>query len=46
MRKEIHAHQLVECSAKKKINLPQVFEEAVRAVEKKPGKKPQTCKIL
>ncbi|XP_023161798.1 ras-like GTP-binding protein RhoL isoform X1 [Drosophila hydei] len=46
LRKEIHAHSLVECSAKKKLNLEQVFEEAVRAVEKKPGKTPPTCKIL
>jgi len=32
LRKEIHASNLVECSAKKKQNLQQVFEEAVRAV--------------
>lgn len=46
LRKEIHAHNLVECSAKKKLNLQQVFEEAVRAVERKPRSKPPACKIL
>nr|BAA87881.1 Drac3 [Drosophila melanogaster] len=47
MRKEIHAFNLVECSAKKKQNLQQVFEEAVRAVERKPKTtSKQSCKIL
>ncbi|XP_067615039.1 ras-like GTP-binding protein RhoL [Eurosta solidaginis] len=46
LRKEIHAHSLVECSAKKKIGLNQVFEEAVRAVEKKPNSKPKQCVLL
>jgi Ras-related C3 botulinum toxin substrate 1 len=35
LKKEIHAFSLVECSAKEKLNLTLVFEEAVRAVEKK-----------
>ncbi|EDW84787.1 uncharacterized protein Dwil_GK14302 [Drosophila willistoni] len=46
LRKEIHAYSLVECSAKKKQNLSLVFEEAVRAAEKKPKSKPQTCTLL
>lgn len=45
LRKEIHAHSLVECSAKKKLNLNTVFEEAIRAVENKPNKTRQ-CTIL
>ncbi|ALC47082.1 RhoL [Drosophila busckii] len=46
LRKEIHAYNLVECSAKKKMNLQQVFEEAVRAVDRKPKSRPPSCKIL
>uniref|UniRef100_A0A1B0GDG3 Uncharacterized protein n=1 Tax=Glossina morsitans morsitans TaxID=37546 RepID=A0A1B0GDG3_GLOMM len=46
LRKEIHAHSLVECSAKKKLHLNTVFEEAVRAVEKKPKNKPHQCVVL
>lgn len=46
MRKDIHAHALVECSAKKKLNLNTVFEEAVRAVDKKPKSKQRQCVLL
>lgn len=46
LRKEIHAHALVECSAKSKVNLEAVFEEAVRAVEKKPKSSPRKCTFL
>lgn len=49
LKNKIGAFTLVECSAKKKTNLLTVFEEAIRAVErKKPGggtRKP-TCSIL
>lgn len=49
LRNKINAFTLVECSAKKKTNLDIVFEEAIRAVErKKPGgstRKP-TCTLL
>lgn len=49
LKNKINAFTLVECSAKKKTNLSTVFEEAIRAVErKKPGggaRKP-TCSIL
>lgn len=49
LKNKINAFTLVECSAKKKTNLITVFEEAIRAVErKKPGgggRKP-TCSIL
>lgn len=45
LRKEIRAYSLVECSAMKKVNLQEVFEEAVRAVENKPHKT-RTCRIL
>lgn len=48
LKHKINAFTLVECSAKKKTNLTNVFEEAIRAVErKKPrgGGKP-TCSFL
>lgn len=45
LKRDIKAYSFVECSAKKKINLDTVFEEAVRAVERKP-QKPRTCQIL
>ena len=50
LKNKIGAFTLVECSAKKKTNLSTVFEEAVRAVEKKrpggsSGRKPN-CSIL
>ncbi|KAG5682534.1 hypothetical protein PVAND_011881 [Polypedilum vanderplanki] len=44
--KKIGAYTLVECSAKKKTNLVTVFEEAVRAVEKKKPRTREPCKIL
>jgi Ras-related C3 botulinum toxin substrate 1 len=48
LRSKIGAYSLVECSAKKKQNLALVFEEAVRAVERKPqgGGKVFNCSIL
>jgi len=47
LKKEIRAHSLVECSAMKKINLHEVFEEAIRAVERWPkSKQAKSCKIL
>lgn len=46
LKKEIHAHSFVECSAMNKENLGNVFEEAVRAVEKKPKSKPHQCTLL
>lgn len=49
LKNKIGAFTLVECSAKKKTNLVNVFEEAIRAVErKKPGGsgRKQTCCIL
>jgi hypothetical protein len=45
MCKKIDAYTLVECSAKKRINLGSLFEEAVRAVENR--RKPHSfCDIL
>lgn len=46
LKHKIKAYSLVECSAKKKLNLGEVFDEAVRAVEKKPHAKPRVCTIL
>lgn len=46
LKHKIKAYSLVECSAKKKLNLGEVFDEAVRAVEKKPHVKPRVCTIL
>lgn len=47
LKQKIKAYALVECSAKKKQHLPEVFDEAVRAVEnKKPHKQLRTCRIL
>lgn len=49
LKNKIGAFTLVECSAKKKTNLLNVFEEAIRAVEKKkPGgaARKTNCSIL
>ncbi|KAL5273360.1 RhoL family protein [Megaselia abdita] len=48
LRREIHAHALVECSAMKKLHLAEVFEEAIRAVERKkpPKNNSINCCIL
>lgn len=46
MKNKIHAFALVECSARRKVNLADVFHEAVRAVSKKPYKKRNACLIL
>ncbi|XP_055378170.1 ras-like GTP-binding protein RhoL [Condylostylus longicornis] len=47
LKREIRAHSVVECSAKKQQNLHEVFEEAIRAVERRPKHKPaKTCKFL
>jgi len=49
LRNKIGAFTLVECSAKKKTNLVNVFEEAIRAVEKKKpggGARKSNCSIL
>lgn len=46
LKHKIRAFALVECSAKKKQNLEDVFHEAVRAVVKKPNVKPRGCLIL
>lgn len=46
LKHKIKAFTLVECSAKKKQNLEDVFHEAVRAVIKKPNVKPRVCTIL
>jgi len=46
LKKKIHAYAFVECSAKKKNNLQDVFFEAIRAVEKKPKHSSRSCKIL
>lgn len=46
LKSKIKAFALVECSAKKKQNLEDVFHEAVRAVLKKPNVKERRCIIL
>lgn len=46
LKHKIKAYGLVECSAKKKDNLSDVFFEAIRAVEKKPHIKQRQCNIL
>lgn len=47
LQKKIGAYSLVECSAKNRTRLTEVFEEAVRAVEKKdPSKRVTNCSIL
>ena len=46
LKHKIRAYTLVECSAKKKQNLQDVFHEAVRAVEKKPHVKTRVCTLL
>lgn len=54
LKQKIKAHTLVECSAKKKQNLENVFHEAIRAVEKRTNNtktyhcngKPRACILL
>jgi Ras-related C3 botulinum toxin substrate 1 len=48
LQKKIGAYSLVECSAKNRTRLTEVFEEAVRAVERKGTHfgKSRTCTIL
>lgn len=46
LKNKIRAYAMVECSAKKKHNLQDVFHEAVRAVEKKPHVKTRICRLL
>lgn len=46
LKSKIGAYALVECSAKKKTHLVDVFEEAVRAVEKKSPHAKRSCCIL
>ena len=46
LKNKIGAYTLVECSAKNKTNLATVFEEAIRAVEKKPKHNRKPCTIL
>lgn len=45
LKAKIKAFALIECSAKKKNNLAEVFVEAVRAVNQKPVNS-RTCSIL
>jgi GTPase SAR1 family protein len=46
LKSKINAYSLVECSAKNKTNLSTVFEEAIRAVERKPKHSRKPCTIL
>lgn len=46
VKAKIKAYSLVECSAKKKVHLGDVFDEAVRAVERKPRRPTKTCQFL
>ncbi|XP_052870226.1 ras-like GTP-binding protein RhoL [Anopheles cruzii] len=46
LKHKIKAYAMVECSAKRKQNLAEVFDEAVRAVEKKPHAHPRLCTLL
>lgn len=47
LRNRINAYSIVECSAKKRNNLSFVFEESIRAVEKKKhGSRKNNCTIL
>lgn len=46
VRAKIKAYSLVECSAKKKLHLEDVFNEAVRAVERKPRVHHRPCHFL
>lgn len=47
LKNRINAYSIVECSAKKRNNLSLVFEESIRAVEKKKhGSRPNNCIIL
>ncbi|XP_049887554.1 ras-like GTP-binding protein RhoL [Pectinophora gossypiella] len=46
LKKKIKAVQLVECSALERINMDEVFEEAVRAALKKKPVTKRTCQYL
>lgn len=46
LRNKIKAYAFVECSAKDKINLENVFHEAIHAIHKKPRVKTISCQIL
>ncbi|XP_058116546.1 ras-like GTP-binding protein RhoL [Anopheles ziemanni] len=46
MKHKIKAYALVECSAKRKENLHEVFKKAVRAAEKRPYMGHRSCTIL
>ena len=46
MKSKIGACSLIECSAKKKEHLGDVFEEAIKAVERKTTKRKPVCCIL
>uniref|UniRef100_A0A2M4APD4 Putative ras similarity family n=1 Tax=Anopheles triannulatus TaxID=58253 RepID=A0A2M4APD4_9DIPT len=46
LKQKIKAYALVECSAKRKQNLAEVFEEAVRAAERKPHAGARVCTLL
>lgn len=46
MKTKIRAFAFVECAAIKKLNLGEVFTEAVRAVEKRTIMKKSKCQIL
>lgn len=46
LKKKIRAYAFVECSAKDKVNLQNVFDEAILAVKKKSQFKNKYCRIL
>lgn len=46
MKSKIGACSLVECSAKKKEHLEDVFEEAIKAVERKTTRRKPVCCLL
>lgn len=46
LQKKIGAFSLVECSAKNRTKLTDVFEHAVRSVERKSKVRTPTCAIL
>lgn len=46
LQKKIGAYALVECSAKNRLRLTDVFEEAVRSVERKSNYGTRNCIIL
>lgn len=46
LRAKIKAYSLVECSAKKAAHLDDVFNEAVKAVERKPKHIKRNCQFI